>query len=175
MLTLKAIIEEIVRYTNIHFENVQSKYQTERHAKNVTKTELVAFLGLLFLSGVKRARHTNFREIWATDGSGIEMFQTCMSYNSFLFLLPTIRLHENSTRNQRKATEKLAAIRFILEEFVKNYKFTYCRGELFTIDEMLLPLRVRLNCKLHCYSKMFNTNAINYLLPEKLLSVETTM
>jgi hypothetical protein len=65
------MIEEIVRYTTIHIASVQSKFQTERDAKNVTKTELKAFLGLLFLSGVKRASHSNFLELWATDGSGI--------------------------------------------------------------------------------------------------------
>ena len=53
MLISDAVIKEIVRNTNIHIANMQSKYQTERHAKNVTKTELMAFLGLLFLSGVK--------------------------------------------------------------------------------------------------------------------------
>src|SRR5215510_3273223 len=49
MLISDEMIEEIVRYTNIHIANVQSKYQTERDAKNVTKTELLAFFGLLFL------------------------------------------------------------------------------------------------------------------------------
>jgi len=143
MLISDAIIEEIVRYTNIHIANVQSKYQTERHAKNVTKTELMAFLGLLFLSGVKRARHTNFRDLWATDGSGIEIFRACMSYNRFLFLLSAIRFDDKSNRNQRKTTDKLAAIRFILDEFVKNCKSTYCLSEFFTIDEMLVPFRGR--------------------------------
>ena len=99
MLISDAIIEEIVRYTNIHIANVQSKYQIERHAKNVTKTELMAFLGLLFLSGVKRARRTNFRDLWATDGSGIEIFRACISYNRFLFLLSAIRFDDKSNRN----------------------------------------------------------------------------
>jgi hypothetical protein len=106
----------------------------QKDAKNVTKTELVAFLGLLFLSGVKRACHTNFRDLWATDGSGIEIFRACMSYNRFLFLLSAIQFDDNSTRNQRKTTDKLAAIRFILDEFVKNFKSTYCLSEFFTID-----------------------------------------
>jgi hypothetical protein len=71
MLISDVIIEENVRYANIHVVNVQSKYETERDEKNVTKTELVAFRGLLLLSEAKRARHTYFREILATDGSEI--------------------------------------------------------------------------------------------------------
>jgi len=141
MLISDEMIEEIFRYTNIRIANVQSKYQTERDAKNVTKTELMAFLGLLFLSGVKRASHTHFRELWATGGSGIEIFRACMSYNRFLFLL----FDDKSTRNQRKTTDKLASIRFILDEFVKNCKSTYPLSEFFTIDEMLVPFRGRCN------------------------------
>jgi hypothetical protein len=65
----------------------------------------MAFLGLLFLSGVKRARHTNFRELWATDGNGIEIFRACMSHNRFLFRLSAIRFDDKSTRNQWKTTD----------------------------------------------------------------------
>ena len=57
---------------------VQSNYDRERDAKNTTKTELIAFLRLLVLSGVKRAGHVSFLELWATDGSRIEIFQACM-------------------------------------------------------------------------------------------------
>ena len=48
MLISDAIIEEIVRYTNICIANVQSKYQTERHAKNVTKLNSWHFLAFCF-------------------------------------------------------------------------------------------------------------------------------
>src|SRR5215475_10409512 len=43
----------------------------------------------------------------------------------------------------RKTKDKLAAIQFILDEFVKNCKSTYCLSEFFTIDEMLVPFRGR--------------------------------
>jgi hypothetical protein len=33
-LSSDEMIEEIVRYTNVHIANVQSEYQTERDAKN---------------------------------------------------------------------------------------------------------------------------------------------
>src|SRR5215510_5531487 len=66
-----------------------------------------------------------------------------MSYNRFLFLLSAIRFDDKSTRNQRKTTDKLAAIRFILDEFVKNFKSTYCLCEFFTIGKMLVPFRGR--------------------------------
>jgi hypothetical protein len=143
MLISDAIIEENVRYANIHVVNMQSKYQTERDEKNVTKTKLVAFLGLLLLSAAKRAVHTYFREILATEGSGIGSFRTCMSYTRFIFLLSAIRFDDKSTRNQRKTTDKLTAIRFILDEFVRKFKSTYCLSEFFTFDKMLVHFRGR--------------------------------
>ena len=62
------MIEEIVGCTNMYITAVQSNYDRKRDAKITTKTELMAFLGLLVLSGVKRAGHVSFLELWATDG-----------------------------------------------------------------------------------------------------------
>jgi len=98
---------------------------------------------LVFFSGVKRARHTNFRDLWATDGSEIEFFRACMTYNRFLFLLTAILFNDKSNRYQRKTTDKLAVIRFILDEFVKNFNSPYCLSVFFKIDEMLVPFRGR--------------------------------
>ena len=143
LLITNEMIEEIVGCTNMYITAVQSNYDRERDAKITTKTELKAFLGLLVLSGVKRAGHVSFLELWATDGSGIEIFRACMSYNRFLFLLSAIRFDDRTTRSQRKETDKLAAIRYILDEFVQNCKNIYCLSEFLTIDETLVPFRGR--------------------------------
>ena len=102
LLITEKMIEEIVRFTNMYITTVQSSYDRERNGKILTKTELMALLGLLFLSGLKRAGHVSFLEFWATDGSGIEIFRACMSYNRFLFLLLAIRFDDKMTMNQKK-------------------------------------------------------------------------
>ena len=79
----------------MYITTAQSSYDRERDAKIFTKTDLMAFLELLFLSGVKRDGDVSFLELWATDGSGIEIFRVCMSYNRFLFLL-VIRFETNA-------------------------------------------------------------------------------
>ena len=99
------MMEEIVGCTNMYITAVQSNYDRKRDAKITTKTELMAFLGLLVLSGVKRAGHVSFLELWATDGSGIEIFRAFMSYNRFLFPLLAIRFDDRMTRSQRKETD----------------------------------------------------------------------
>ena len=143
LLITDEMIEEIVGCTNMYITAVQSNYDRKREAKITTKTELGAFLGLLVLSGVKRGGHVSFLELWAIDGSGIEIFRAFMSYNRFLFLLLAIRFDDRMTRSQRKETDKLAAIRYNLDEFVQNCKNTYCLTEFLTIDETLVPFRGR--------------------------------
>ena len=50
LLITDEMIEEIVGCTNMYIKAVQSNYDRERDAKITTKTELMAFLGLLVLS-----------------------------------------------------------------------------------------------------------------------------
>ncbi|GFR07184.1 DDE_Tnp_1_7 domain-containing protein [Trichonephila clavata] len=104
---------------------------------------MLAFTGILILAGVKKQNHTNFLELWTTDGTGSEIFRSCMNCNRFLFLLSAIRFDDKNTRKERQLTDKLAAIRFTLDRFVENCKNNYSLGEYATIDEMLIPFRGR--------------------------------
>lgn len=74
------MVDEIIHYTNMYISVIQKNYKRDRDANFVTKNEIMAFFGLLFMSGLKKANHTNFLELWATDGSGIEIFRACMGY-----------------------------------------------------------------------------------------------
>ncbi|KAI2796684.1 hypothetical protein BLOT_015698 [Blomia tropicalis] len=64
------IIENILMYTNMDIENnKQSNYGRERDAKINSKNELMPFFGLLILTGVKNVNHTNYKELWSTNGT----------------------------------------------------------------------------------------------------------
>lgn len=137
------MVDEIIHYTNMYISTVQKNYKRDRDAKFITKNEMMAFFGLLFLSGIKKGNHTNFLELWATDGTGIEVFRACMSCNHFLFILNSIRFDDKTTRNDRRSEDKLTAVRSMLDQFVYNCKTSYCLSEYLTIDEMLVPFRGR--------------------------------
>ncbi|CAH2006856.1 unnamed protein product, partial [Acanthoscelides obtectus] len=124
-------------------DKVRENYDRERDAKDVTKTEMLAFIGLRFLSGSKKQNHTHFLELWTKDGTGSEIFRACMSYQRFLFLLANIRFDDKTTRHERKKIDKLAAVRYVLDKFVSNCKKNYSMGEFMTIDEMLIAFRGR--------------------------------
>lgn len=139
------IIENIVYCTNLEIARMRENYDRSRNARDTTKTEILAFIGLLILAGAKKQDHTHFRELWTTDGTGSEIFRACMGSIRFLFLLSAVRFDDKTTRADRKKTDKLAAIRFTIDRFVENCKNNYCLGEQITIDEMLIPFRGNCN------------------------------
>ncbi|KAF2889468.1 hypothetical protein ILUMI_16705, partial [Ignelater luminosus] len=137
------MIEEIVERTNMYINYKRLEYERERDAKETSKTEVMALLGLLYLLGYKKHNHTNVLEIRTTDGSGMEIARTVMSYKRFLFLLRCLCFDNKFTRIERRKQDTLAAIRSIFDSFVKNCKLSYSLGEFVTIDEKLQAFRGR--------------------------------
>ena len=138
-----SMIEEIVKYTNMYIMRKTPLYTRERDCKLTSFTELLALIGALILIGIKHANHANVLELWNKDGTGLLALRSIMSYKRFLFLLRSLRFDDALTRSERKETDKLAAIRFILDKFTVNCKNNYIMGEYVTIDEMLHSFRGR--------------------------------
>ena len=131
------MIDEIVYYTNMYIERkrLEISYSRERDVKKTSRSEICALLGALFLIGVKGGNHTNVQDLWCNDGTGMAILRACMSYKRFLFLLRSIRFDDKETREMRRSTDKLAAIRVFVDQFVGNCMGTYNLGEFVTIDE----------------------------------------
>ncbi|XP_069680912.1 piggyBac transposable element-derived protein 4-like [Periplaneta americana] len=144
MISLE-MIDEIVGYTNIYMQNerISAKYSRERDARETTRSEMMALMGLLYLIGVKKANHTDVTELWAVDGSGIEITRAVMGFKRFLFLLRCIHFDDKRTRQERRVSDKLAAIRTILDQFVANCKNSYNVSDFVTVDEKLQAFRGR--------------------------------
>ena len=126
------MLDHITECTNIFITSIQVGFQRDTYAKITIKDELLAYIGLLFLSGVMKGNHTNLSDLWETDGTGIEEFRACMNIKRSLFLLRVIRLNDKTDRPQRQTFDKLAAVTTIVNKFVENCKKNYCVGELFT-------------------------------------------
>ncbi|XP_054713571.1 piggyBac transposable element-derived protein 4-like [Uloborus diversus] len=137
------MINQIVECTNIFIHDVSKNYSRLRDAKCTDSVEIKALFGLLYLAGLHKSSHLNVRDLWATDGTGIEIFRCVMSYNRFLFLMRCLRFDDVHTRDSRKQNNKLAAINEIFEAFDANCKENYTLGEYVTIDEKLEPFRGR--------------------------------
>ncbi|XP_060801328.1 piggyBac transposable element-derived protein 4-like [Amyelois transitella] len=145
MLTL------IVTFTNKKIEGYRAKYkdQGKSELRATTEIEMRAFFGFLYYTAVFKSNRENSDFIFATDGSGREIFRCVMSKHRFLVLLHCLRFDDADTRASRLLTDKIAAISEILQKFIQNCQSNYTLGTHVYIDEMLIAFRGR--CKFIIY------------------------
>ncbi|UYV65948.1 PBRM1, partial [Cordylochernes scorpioides] len=147
------ILECIVTNTNIYIRNIQQNYCRERDANLTNLHEIKALLGIMYFLGVMKANKLNTDDAWARDSTGFELCRIAMSENRFRFLLRVIRFDDKATRNERLRQDKLAAVRLILDTFVKNYQKHYSPSEYITVDEKLDAFRGKCNFRQYIPSK----------------------
>src|SRR6218665_1040144 len=99
-----------------------------------------AFLCLLLLAGTYRAKLEPLRDMWSSE-HGRQIFTATMSVNRFVDILRFLRFDNNSSREHRRASDKLAAIRDIWKRFVAQLPKLYVPGTDITVDEQLVPFR----------------------------------
>lgn len=141
-----SMLNTVLTYTNIQIKDKREKHPKNKeqyHMKDATLEDLKAFIGLLYIAGLNRSNRQNLNDLWRTDGTGVEIFRTTMSLQRFYFLQNCLRFDDKNTRDQRKKTDNLAAIRDIFDNFVENIQKHYVPSENLTIDEMLLSFRGR--------------------------------
>lgn len=143
------MVEHIVRCTNIYITKMREKYSRERDCRDTDISEMYAFLGLLYMAGVKKAQYLNTKELWDVDGTAPDCFRLTMSRERFHILIRALRFDDINDRNERKKIDNLAHIRQVFDQFVSKCKENYQVGEYCTIDEMLEGFRGR--CKFRQY------------------------
>lgn len=144
------IIEYVTNCTNKQLDRMRLSYGREsKHCLPTDFEEMNAFLGLLYLAGVKRAQHLNTSELWSTDGTAPEYFAATLSQRRFHTLVQAIRFDDKDTRAERAKEDNLAPVRDILHQFIEKCVQHYTVGSYVTIDEMLEGFRGR--CKFRQY------------------------
>ena len=79
---------------------------------DVDPVEIRVFFGVLLIAGALRCQKETISEMWTTDETIFHaVFTAAMAWNRFVHILQFIRFDDKSTRVQRKANDKLAAIR----------------------------------------------------------------
>jgi hypothetical protein len=106
----------------------------------VSDTELKAFIGLLILAGVSRAKLEPLCDLWSVE-RGRPIFAAVMRINRFKAILQYLRFDNKNTREIRRATDKLAAIRDVWQIFVAQLPKMITPGSDITVDEQLVPFR----------------------------------
>lgn len=141
------MIDSLVKYTNMYIQRNRTmedpKKISKNSAKDTSRSEIMAVIGILFLLGYKKMSKIHLDEAWARDGTGIEILQGVMGLKRFRYLLASIRFDDTSTRLTRKTADKLAAIREFYDSFNDNCDKFYSPGDQLTVDEKLEPFRGR--------------------------------
>lgn len=137
----------IIAETNRYAKSITNKWNDEHPDsvqkvwKELTSTELNAFVGLLLAAGMTHNNMQNAKFLWKPDG--LPIFRATMSYKRFVAISRYIRFDNSRSREFRQRTDKAAAIRDIWNILNENLTHNYEPHENITIDEQLFPYRGR--------------------------------
>lgn len=135
-LFLTESIETIV----INMTNLEGKRIYKDNWKEVTQTDIKAYVGLLILAGVYRSKNESTSSLWDAE-SGRTIFRATMSLQKFPMLSRVIRIDNRDTRPGRRQQDKLAAIREVWDKWVQRLPFIYNPSPNVTVDERLVAFR----------------------------------
>lgn len=162
------ILNKIVHHTNMEIEKQSKNYKGHREdedddanaapstlpsfVKPVTLTELRALFGLFYLAGVFKMNDMSTKEIF-DKFTGVMIFRATMSRCRFEFLINCLRFDDKETREERRASDRLAPIREVFDHIIKMCGEYYTPTDCCTIDEQLLSFRGRCIFKMYIPSK----------------------
>ena len=147
------------------------KYTTQRMKSNIKKiseknsnldsymvplerNELNAFFGLLVCMAVNHDQSKSIKSLWSSDTRfSVPIYHSTMTRNRFEWLMRIIRFDDMNTRDERKLTDKLAAIREMTSLFKERCKIMYRVSRNVTIDERIVRFDGRCPFKIYMPTK----------------------
>ena len=130
----------ITKRTNEEGLRVATQKHAEDAWKDFTPCEVQAYIGLLILAGVLKGNHEPLAQMWS-DVWGRPILRAVANEKRFAQFLRLLRFDDRATREQRRSTDKLAAIRELTDMFAVNLRQYYVMSPFVTIDEMLSKFR----------------------------------
>jgi hypothetical protein len=105
------ILDNTVDHTYQYILIIQPNFSCERDAKLKDKTELKAFISLLYLAGALQSTKQSLKELWGTDENGVEKLRLVMNQRCFKFLIRCIRFNDRTSRDERRKQDHLAPVK----------------------------------------------------------------
>ncbi|XP_062414083.1 piggyBac transposable element-derived protein 4-like isoform X2 [Pungitius pungitius] len=131
-------IEDIV----LEMTNLEGRRRYGDDWKGMDRVDLRAYVGLLILAGVYRSRGEAAASLWDAE-SGRAIFRATMPLKDFHAYSTLLRFDNRETRRERRASDKLAAVRDVWDAWVLRLPLLYNPGPEVTVDEQLVPFRGR--------------------------------
>lgn len=141
LLFSDSLIEKIVQSTNALINKRITNFARERDCRPTDAKEIYALIGLLYLGGLYKSSHTNVKDLWSSDGTGMGIFHSTMSYKRFLLLLRHLCFADPESCAKQEDVDNLASIRELFQLFTDNCQKSYDVGKYLTTDYMLIPFR----------------------------------
>lgn len=94
-----------------------------------------AYISVLILSSILKTYDENIDSMFSKDVTGRPVFIATMSSKSYEVLTSCLRFDNATIRENRKVTDKAAAINEIFTMLVNDSQRSYSVSELLTIDE----------------------------------------
>lgn len=129
------IIQHIVAMTNLQGRRYISFW------RDLDSNEMLAYVGLLILSGVYRSKHESIASLWS-EKTGRKIFRASMSQKRFAQITRALRFDDKLTRPAR-LTDKLAPIRQIWDMWAHRLGMLFSPDRDLTVDEQLVPFKGR--------------------------------
>ena len=122
--------------------NVEARRVLSNKDWNVSRSELLAFIALLYVRGAYGGRNIFLESYWNKQW-GVSFFSETMARNRFREILRFLRFDMRSTRSIRLQADKFALVSDLWNKFVDNCISSYKPGPNITIDEQLFPTKAR--------------------------------
>lgn len=154
-LFTRDMLEEIVNHTNVKISSYRSKFSDQQRTelRDMNVNELRALFGLLYFSAIFKSNHENLESMFATDGTGRDIFRATLSMKRVLILLYCLRFDDITSRDERKKNDPAAAISWIFNRMVYNSQASYNICSHACVDEMLVGFRGRCAFRVYMASK----------------------
>lgn len=73
-------IDEIVECTNLRIQSQRHAFKRQRDCRQIDAKELRAAIGLLYIAGSLKLSRTRLKDIWNSDGTGVDSISLCGSF-----------------------------------------------------------------------------------------------
>ena len=88
------------------------------YTNHLNVVELRASLGLLFLTETFKSNHEDVKSLFATDGTGSDIFRAVTNINRFLVLLAAVRFDNPVDQIERKLSDSAGSYcKYFLETY----------------------------------------------------------
>lgn len=133
-------------------------------AADIDLVELKAFLGHVFYSAIFKSNDEDLSSIFASNGTGREIFRCTMTEKRFAIILIALRFDDSSTRHDRTKTDPTAAISYIFGLLLKNYKGNYSISDQACTDEILIGFRGRCKFRMPNIPRKYGIKITHFLV-----------